>query len=202
MSTPQSRIRARLCRAAQNAVDPGESRFALTPFGRTGPLSRATRIPADSHTGDPLAIASGVTAMLMVFVIPPLGLSAIAEPLISLPLLFYVYSAICWNIRRLHDLDRSGFGILLPLLANAGILGASWLGAALAFLTSMAARSMGHPMDEGGGLVAIILGMMGTTTAYLLLIYRRQRAQWRQQVVTAGGSPQANRFGPPGIPTE
>lgn len=180
------------------AFDPNLARFAFTPFGRTGPLLSAKGVAAHKSSGDrffwlvalssffgPLAVVAVANAAGWVF---PTAVSLTLGALLPLGIIIYSYSSICWNIRRLHDLGKSGILIIVPILyiflflpsAMAGY----FIGRAFSFL-----------FFNDVEFAASMIGLVISSASYLFVVYRPHSERWRTSVVVAAGQPCSNRYG-------
>lgn len=206
MSTPLQRISSRLFSFLKGIFDPARSRFALTPLGRTGPFTNEIAKEQHFH-GEPLFFASVVLSVALAWLIGSLTGAhptltnttdvAVLNWLIVVPMNFFCYSAICWNIRRLHDLGRSASAMVGPASYLLGIPAAAltpfavWLGLQLAGLVPAMLSSL--PLDP---LIGVILAAISSTWAYFALVYMPHMKRWHRNVTLAPGDPGPNRYGP------
>ena len=181
-----------------DAFDPNQARFAFTPFGRTGPLLSAKGVPAHKESGDrffwlvalssffgPLGILALANATGLTF---PSAVNLTLGALLPFGIVIYCYSAICWNIRRLHDIGKSGVLILIPILYLLGIVVSSIIGYSLGRLASL----------FFSGDLEFVVSMIGLTlvmASYLFFVYLPHSQRWRRNVVVAAGEPGSNRYG-------
>jgi uncharacterized membrane protein YhaH (DUF805 family) len=86
--------------------------------------------------------------------------------------------AIFWQIQRLHDLDMSGWWLLVPIsLSLAAITGSGALGVTLWGAEGLSLAVLGLLLALGVGVV------------------------WEYGMMTRAGTPGPNRFGPAPLPT-
>jgi uncharacterized membrane protein YhaH (DUF805 family) len=183
----------------EKAFDPRQSRFALSPFGRVGPLLSARGVSLYRDNGDRLlhlilfvGILFPVAALVLYHeVYPPWeGVAArFCEVMIPGSFVAYAYSVVCWNIRRLHDLGKTGLHVLVSLLFVAGVV----IVPAMSFVLVGAISVMaGFANPFLWSALGVIVGAIG----YVAVVFYPHARRWREAVVTAPGESAPNRFGP------
>lgn len=181
------------------AFDPSRSKFALTPSGRTGPLLSVKGNTVYKDSENDLLILLFVIGFAFPILISislnnfeitlPAFINHILSALPFLSVLFYTYSATCWNIRRLHDINKNWSAILAPILFLAGIFVSATLGSILcAVITIVLDLSYKFPIAISGFAVS--------GCVYWWLVYLPHSQRWREKVVLARSYPAANQHGP------
>ena len=201
---------------SNRALDPRLYRFSLTPFGRTPPLDESARrvlglrLMTPFHIFGAYLLAGYFVCAVAVTLILELGrhagvVSASAgttlltsgqaayELLALLFLALLPLSLAFWQIRRLHDTNRSGTWLLVPL-------GAWALRLVLPFAVLFGSFSLLEIVfAESRAILAVmaLIAAFAAATAYEHFVFTPHRRQWKATVTQAPGDPGPNRFGPP-----
>lgn len=202
-----------------HAFNPKLSQFALSPFGRTSPLDVAGRkVLGISELTASTAIYVNITAwmtaagfvLFLVFTVSEYfglvdmsGVGGSAEPfkraVAFTALFFYMlgpYASLMWQVRRLHDLGKSGAYVLVPL--------AVWVGRAVAIVAAIGlVVGLDFVMDElAAGVPSLIRAAvmlfcgLATVAMYEGFVFARHKRDWYRDVITAPGQAGMNQFGP------
>jgi len=181
-------------------------------MGRTGRVLPALwNQNVQDNLGGALTDASATYAA--VFFLPLLGFwlfpqeggigpAAWAAAALVLLIVWSVYTRVCWTIRRLHDLGRSGWAMAAPAAYQAGRV--------VALLTSLAAPVLaivlfmeshtGEDFAQSGrlhALLALAIALPPVTIGlYEWVVFRPHRNRWIRTVILAPGEPGPNRYGP------
>lgn len=198
--------------------DPKLNQFALTPFGRTGPLDKAGRALLSLREGGPfdtifvqwqLLFLSG-SAVLFVLVI--LGQIAgiatdggetaigfwfdfIIPTSLAIVLLGGPLSKLFWQIRRLHDLGRSGIWLFVPAMFWAGRGAAVLGGFALAYGALTLVDASAEGLNGAAGIVLTIAAFVVPSLAFEEFVFSRHKADWERTVIYAPSGLGDNRYG-------
>lgn len=202
-----------------HAFNPKLSQFALSPFGRTSPLDVAGRkVLGISELTASTAIYVNITAwmtvagfvLFLVFTVSEYfglvdmsGVGGSPEPfkraVAFTALFFYMlgpYASLMWQVRRLHDLGKSGVDVLVLLVF--------WVGRAVAIVAAIGlVIGLDFVMDELAlrvpswiGSAIMLLCGLATVAVYERFVFARHKRDWYRDVTTARGQVGMNRFGP------
>lgn len=187
-------------------------RSANTPMGRTGRILPALwNQNTQGNLTDALTNASATYAAALF--LPLLGFwlfvqedgvdpSTLVAVAIALYIAWSVYTRVCWNIRRLHDLGRSGWAMIVPAAYQAGrvvVLLTSFAVPLLAIVLFVETNAGEHFTSTGLLyalfilVVALPILMIGL---YEWVVFRPHRNRWIRTVILAPGEPGPNRYGP------
>lgn len=154
----------------------------LLPFGRLSRREFLAAFLVSMSAGMPWALAQRsyfVAAAAKMQAGQPLPAMELT-PLLLLLWLSGVYVSLIAHINRLHDLERSGFNLLLPLLPIIIYIGVVW--------------KFGLVSDAAGDPMRIVVGLAGVAVygiAFALGVFILVNCLF------AKGDADANRYGPP-----
>lgn len=196
-------------------LNPRLTQFALTPFGRTAALDKnARRIFGITETTPQtfvfyIAMVGTIVggAFLLAIMLGPHTSLLDAETeaawinagygalnLFAFALIATALAGLAfWQIRRLHDVNRSGLWVLVSLGFWIGRL-ALPLAAIFGILAVVETF-----FRESGSTIAIlaIAAPLATSAAYEHFVFSPHRQYWQATVTYAPGHPGTNRFGEP-----
>jgi uncharacterized membrane protein YhaH (DUF805 family) len=202
----KTRMFKAIFRAFADATNPDIAKFALTPYGRTGRLRPRRRTFAWLPPTDPLLKLCVIAFFAYPIIIPIiwrlLGLGLEESVLLGalIPVLFFLYSTICWNIRRLHDINQSGVRILSSMLFHFGVLATPIL-MMLAYFLVVEFTSVGQSADwqEQVWLTVWtpVIAMMLSPYIYYGTVLSAHKRRWKRDVTNAPGDDFPNAHGLP-----
>ena len=191
--------------ALRDATNPDIAMFALTPNGRTGPMKPRRRRVAWEPPGDLLFRFCLYTVIVSMFVIPALWnfllgpeYYKIAVYLSISPLAFYAYSATCWNIRRLHDLNQSAVRLLSPALIHPGrILTPIAVLLVTIRIPGLIPATMRNTAIDVGLIIAALVIALISAAIYQTRVFEPHQKRWKRDVTDALGDDLPNAHGLP-----